>query len=350
MPGPPSPALAAVLLVGGGLVIAFAGPRLAATASALSRRHGLGQAVAGSILLGAVTSLSGLVVSVDTAASGAPAVAVANALGGIAAQTAFLAVADFAHRGVNLEHAAIDPGNLFVSSLLVAMLALVAVAMAGPAVSFFPGIHPVSVLLVVTYFGGLRLAAQTDEDRTWVAARSRYPTERVDTDDDPRGPASSADQASTTHLWTVFVVAAAVTGGSGWLIGRSAIQLSEEVGIAQGVAGGVLTAVATSSAELVTCIAAVRRGHLALAVGDILGGNVFDVLFLSVADAAYPEASIYHAAGPQAPFLAGIGILLAAVVMMGLVRREPEGPAAVGFESVSVIAIYVVAVVVLMTS
>lgn len=40
-------------------------------------------------------------------------------------------------------------------------------------------------------------------------------------------------------------------------------------------------------------MAAVRRGALTLAVGDILGGNCFDVLFISGSDVAYREGSIY---------------------------------------------------------
>jgi cation:H+ antiporter len=44
-------------------------------------------------------------------------------------------------------------------------------------------------------------------------------------------------------------------------------------------------------AELVTTIAAVRRGALQLAVGGIIGGNTFDTLFLTAADVSYREGS-----------------------------------------------------------
>ena len=57
--------------------------------------------------------------------------------------------------------------------------------------------------------------------------------------------------------------------------------------------GLLLTATATSLPELVTSVAAVRRGALTLAVGGIIGGNAFDTLFTAASDIAYREGSIY---------------------------------------------------------
>lgn len=323
---------ALVWLVAGGAVIAFSGPRLADCAATLARRHGVGQAIAGSVLLGASTSLSGLVVSLSTAWQGQGGLAVANAVGGIAAQTAFLAIADFAHRGVNLEHAAVDPGNLLMSTLLIALLGGVLLAMVGPDVSF-AGVHPMSWLLVLGYVGGLRIAADTDEDRSWIAARSRHPIE-TDAAQDGRDP------RSTRRLWGLFGISAAATLASGWLIGRAAMHLTARAGLDDSVVGGLFTAIATSSAELVTAVAAVRAGALALAVGDIVGGNVFDVLFIAASDVAYREGSVYHAVSPRETFLVSLCIVLTATLAMGLVRREPRGPANVGFETVLVLVLY----------
>ncbi|MFW5739202.1 MAG: hypothetical protein ACOC1F_02430 [Myxococcota bacterium] len=48
---------------------------------------------------------------------------------------------------------------------------------------------------------------------------------------------------------------------------------------------------------------AVRRGALTLAVGGIIGGNSFDVLFVAFADVAYRDGSIYHAITDRRVFL-----------------------------------------------
>jgi cation:H+ antiporter len=70
--------------------IALVGTRLTRVVDQLADRTGLGEAVAGAVLLGAATSFSGIVVSVTAAAKGNPELAISNALGGIAVQTFFL--------------------------------------------------------------------------------------------------------------------------------------------------------------------------------------------------------------------------------------------------------------------
>lgn len=94
------------------LVIGVAGVALTRRADMLADRTGLGEAVAGAVFLGVTTSLSGTVTSITAAAQGATSLSISNALGGIAAQTAFLAIADITYRRANLEHAAAELTNL----------------------------------------------------------------------------------------------------------------------------------------------------------------------------------------------------------------------------------------------
>src|SRR5690606_36506224 len=83
-------------------VIAAAGTVMAQVADRLADRTGFGEAITGGVLLGASTSLSGFITSVSTAAQGYADLALSNAVGGIAVQTAFLAVADITYRRANL--------------------------------------------------------------------------------------------------------------------------------------------------------------------------------------------------------------------------------------------------------
>jgi cation:H+ antiporter len=89
-------------------------------------------AVAGAVFVGGSTSLPGLITSVVTAAGGYPGLAIGNAVGGLTAQTAFLAIADLAHRGANLEHAAASVTGLTQGTLLVSLLTLPLLAAAMP--------------------------------------------------------------------------------------------------------------------------------------------------------------------------------------------------------------------------
>jgi cation:H+ antiporter len=54
--------------------------------------------------------------------------------------------------------------------------------------------------------------------------------------------------------------------------------------------GTVFAALASSLPELVTAIAAVRIGAVNRAIGDVFGGNSFEVLFLAAADSSTARA------------------------------------------------------------
>lgn len=334
--------LSIAAFVAAALIIAVAGVLLTARAERLAVVTGLGELLTGAVLIGAVTSLSGLVTSITAAHAGYASLAVANSLGGIAAQTAFLAIADMAYRRANLEHAAASEANLQQAAVLIVLLALPMAAMARPELALF-GVHPVSLLIVAGYLFGLRLIDAAHERPMW---RPRM-TSETECENKSKG---AAPRGSTTALWLSFAVLAALVAGAGWTLARAAISLSAHAGISETLAGGVLTAITTSLPELVVAIAAVRRGALTLAVGDILGGNAFDVLFLAAADVAYRDGSIYAAVSTTEVFWVALAILLVGVLLVGLLRREKHGIANIGFESVLVLVLYVLGVTALVTT
>jgi len=141
-------------------------------------------------------------------------------------------------------------------------------------------------------------------------------------------------------LFTPFLALMLLLGAAGWVIAQSAAALSDQLGLSSALVGALMTAVVTSLPELVTTLAAVRRGALQLAVGGIIGGNTFDVLFLTLSDIGYREGSLYHAIGLADLFWVIVGLSMTAVLLLGLIRRERSGPANIGWESVVMLLIY----------
>lgn len=310
-------------------VLIVAGTRLTRIADRLADRTGLGEAATGALLLGATTSLAGIVTTATGAASGDAGFAVSNAFGGIAVQTAFLPIADLRYRNVNLEHAAASVSNLLNSVILLVLLGIVLVAMAGPEGSVF-GVHPLSVVLLVAYGFGVRLVRSTHDHPMWEAT-STPETRRDEPDETP-------DDERLSRLWVGFVMLAVVVGATGYVLARAGLSVAERSALSGTFVGSVLTGVVSSLPELVILLAAVRMGALTLGVGNIIGGNAFDILFLVVADVAFRGGSVYHSAGEGALFLAGLAVLLTAVIAAGLLQRERKG---IGFEGSTVIVVYV---------
>jgi cation:H+ antiporter len=313
------------------LVIAAAGTAMAQLADRLADRTGLGEAITGGLLLGASTSLSGFITSVSTAAQGFPDLALSNAVGGIAVQTAFLAVADITYRRANLEHAAASVTNLTQGALLIALLSIPLLAGLTPAWTLL-GCHPASFAIIVAYIFGMRLASQTHREPLWGPKLTEET--REDVPSEPKG--GRALYVLLTRFAGLFVV----VGLAGYVLGQSGIAIAGKSGLSETIVGTLLTAVSTSLPELVTTLAAVRRGALTLAVGGIIGGNTFDVILIAASDIAYRPGSIYHASSEQPVFVIALTILMTAVLLLGLLRREKYGFANIGFESLLILLIY----------
>lgn len=142
--------------------IGVVGTFLSGICDRLADRTGMGEAFTGAIVLGAVTSLSGITVSVTAALDGLPTLALSNAIGGIAVQTAFLAVADVTYRRANLEHAAASVPNMMQAALLIVLLAMMLAIMTLPPVTV-AGVHPLSPALLLVYGFGMRMVYQSRE-------------------------------------------------------------------------------------------------------------------------------------------------------------------------------------------
>jgi cation:H+ antiporter len=321
------------LFIASAAAIGFAGVKAAGYADRVADRTGMGEAVTGTVLLGFLTALPGLLASVVAASKGLPVLAISNALGGIAVQTTALAIADIAHRKANLEHAAASVPNMMQATMLIALMVLVLCGLSGPDTTV-AHVHPATILLILAAGSAFWLVIGTRDDPMWE------PTETDETVTDEPVEANKRD--SLRKLLFGLIVSAGVTGLSGVLIAESAENVIEKTGLPEAVVGGLFMAFATSLPELVTSVAAVRRGALTMAVSDVVGGNFFDVLFVAAADIAYLDGSLYHAegVGMREIFLTSFTILLNVVLLAGLIFRQKRGPGNIGFESVLMLLLY----------
>jgi cation:H+ antiporter len=308
------------------------GIRMTSLGDTLADRTGWGEAIFGAVFFAGASSLAGIVITAVTAAMDNPTLAYSNAVGGIAAQTVAIALADLFYRRGNLEHAAASLANILVGWLLVALLTLVALAAYLPPVTI-AAIHPMTVLLFASYLGGLALIHHTSDSPMWELVHTQ--ATRLDQ------PQDEDDHARPTRaMWLEFAVVGAAVGLGGGALALAAKSFVETTELAEGFVGAVLLGVVNGLPETVTAIAAVRRGALTLAIAAILGGNCFDALTVAVGDIFYRGGSLYHTAGREELFLTLASALMTVIVVGGLLVRQARGPGRVGFEGVLLIAIY----------
>lgn len=318
------------------LAITVSGILMSATADRLADRTGWGEAVVGTIFLAGATSLPDLSATLTAASDGYAELAVSNMMGSLALNLVFLGVADMVYRKANLEHAAASLPNISGAALLVVLIAIALLAMVGPNVSFW-SVHPATLVLFAAYLFGLSLLRKAQIAPMWTPRHTAQTIE--DLPDRNKG-----GQASLTILWLQFGALAAVMAISGWALMNAAETIAANTGLSHTLMGTLFTAFSTSMPELVTTIAAVRRGALTLAVGGIVGTNCFNMMVVGAADIAYREGSIYHAVTSQQIFWGLLSTLMTAILILGLVRREKFGIGRIGFESFAILVLYAFAV------
>lgn len=80
------------------------------------------------------------------------------------------------------------------------------------------------------------------------------------------------------RLVAIAVVGLAVLVVGGQFLVEGAVGVARAIGMSERVVGLTIVAVGTSLPELVTSIIATRRGHTDIAVGNVVGSNIFNIL------------------------------------------------------------------------
>lgn len=335
-------AASVVMFAAATAAITAAGVAMSATADRLADRTGWGEAVVGTLFLAGATSLPDFAATLTAASNGYAELAISNMMGSLALNLVFLALGDVVYRNANLEHAAPSLPNMAGAALLIALIAIPLLAMLGPEVALWQ-VHPASVILLGAYVYGMGLLRKAHLNPMWTPRRTAQTVE-------DRPDASKAGSHSVSVLWLRFGALTVVLAVAGWAVMSAAGEIAARTALSQTIVGTLLTAVSTSMPELVTTIAAVRRGALTLAVGGIVGTNCFNMMAIAAADVAYRDGSIYHAVTSQQIFWGLLTMLMSAILILGFVRREKFGIGRIGFESFSILMLYAGAAVLLLVA
>jgi cation:H+ antiporter len=289
-------------------LIGGAGFALSAAADRLAEAYGWGRGWVGLALLASVTSLPELASGISAVVwVDAPELAVGHALGACLVNLLFLVVVDAVQRRQPMYRHA-SASHLLAAAFGAVMLGLVALALvAGDRVPAMLHLGSTSPLLLALYLLALR-SVQVHERRLLALQPAAEP----------------APAGATAALWGRFVVAALVVVGAGTWLPEAADRLATAMGWSQGLVGTVFMAVVTTLPEMAVTLGALRVGALDMALGNLLGSNLFNVSILAVDDAFYRPGPLLAAVDTAHAATAISAIVMTALVMAGLVMR-PHG-------------------------
>lgn len=150
--------------------------------------------------------------------------------------------------------------------------------------------------------------------------------------------------AGRGRLVGVTVALGAVILVAGAALSLSADELSERARLSSGMVGFLLVAFATSLPELSSIIAAVRARNYELAIGDIFGTNLFNLLLLLPIDALSRDAAALAETGTFEALGAAVALLMTGAFVVGLLERRDRTILRMGHDSVAALLIFVVGV------
>jgi cation:H+ antiporter len=320
-----------------------AGVQLSKTTDELDARLGIGDALGGMVLLAIAGSLPELAITISAAASGHLDLAAGNLIGGIATATMVLVICDlFADRPLTFLCGSLTPVLegllvvLTVAAVLMGALLPKSVAIAG-------WLSPASPAIVVIWVVGVWILNRARSNPMWKVvpegSHPGRPHRRV------RHPAASPTRAkqSTVHVVSVFGAASLVTLLAGVVLEVTGSELADRAGINGVVFGATVLALATALPEISSGIEAVRLGDHQLAVGDVFGGNAFQLCLFIVADLVAMRPTL-PTTGAEDAWLGALSLALTAVYLGGVIVR-PTRPNRLGPDSITAIVIYAVGIV-----
>lgn len=333
----------------GAAVVWGSGTRLSRYVDAIAKRTGVGEIFLGMLLLGGITSLPELATTLTASMTGNAPLAVNNILGGVAMQTAILALADFAVRGRALTAVAGRPALLLQGLLLIVALAFTGVGMAVGDVTMFGGITVwTSVILALVLFG-LYLIQRYESSPRWETAVDVAPLKDREVSEKKQRQRRRLEGLPVSRLALYTTVAGLAIIAGGFAVARSGDVLAEQTGLGDSFMGAVAVAIATSLPEVSTTLEAVRLGQPRLALSNIFGANLFDVGLLFFADLTYSPGPVLDEMGVFSMAAAFLGIVLTAVYLIGIVERQDRTALRMGYDSLLVLVLYAGGVVLLYT-
>lgn len=121
-----------------------------------------------------------------------------------------------------------------------------------------------------------------------------------------------------------FIVSAAAIIVAGSFLTKFADKIADNTGWGKMFVGGLLLAGATSLPELVVDVNSIQMDLPDLAVGDLLGSSLFNLMILSILDFSFPSAfkhTAFSSAFLHHSLTAALTIILTAVVGIGIVSQ-----------------------------
>jgi len=316
-------------------VIVFAGSRISGYGDMIAEKTGMGRTWVGVILMASVTSLPELVTGISSVALyKLPNIAAGDVFGSCMFNLLILAMLDVGIKQAPISSVA-HQGQVLAASFGILLLGVATTAMLVPgSLPGFGWIGASSVVLLVLYAAAMRAVFKYEKRKmaeflSELAEEPRY------------------DRTSTGEAIVRFALYAALLVAAATYLPRVADEFATITGLGRTFVGTLFVALATSLPEIVVSGAAIRMGAVDLAMGNVLGSNLFNLAILALDDLMYFEGPLLSHVSANHAVTAVAAMMMTAIAIVGLTYRSKKRILYFSWESLGIGLIYLVATLIL---
>lgn len=311
------------------VVILVAGTQLSTYGDMIADMTGLGRTWIGVVLLASVTSLPELITGFSsTAIFRVPDIAMGDIAGSCMFNLLIMAMLDALHSSAPIS-ARVHQGQVLSASFGIILLGLVSLGIIlGEMLPVIGWVSVLSVLFVAIYLLAMRTIFTYEQRRLVEAFVAEMATE------------VEARHPSNVRVYGLFTLNAVLIVGAALYLPGLAAKLAESTGLGQTFFGTIFVALSTSLPEVVVSIAALRIGAIDMAVGNVLGSNLFNVGILALDDLFYTPGPLLAAVEPS-HIVAVLGaMVMTAIAVVGLTYRSGSKRLFIAWDALGIVVVY----------
>ncbi len=312
------------------LVIVFSGTRLSRYGDIIAEKTGLGRAWIGVVLMASVTSLPELVTGISSVTyADVPNIAIGDVLGSCVFNILIFAILDALYR-IKPISAKAHQGNVLSAGFGILLISIVAISLfLGKYISPLGWVGPYSLFFVVIYFVAMRLVFSYEKRQISVFMKEKTVEFRYKD--------ISIKTAISRYSVNAVVVIIAAT-----FLPKIGEGIAETTGLGQTFVGNIFIALSTSLPEVVVSITAVKIDAIDLAIGNLFGSNIFNILILAIDDIFFIKGPLLSFVNPNHIISALSAIAMTTIAIVGLTYRAERKPLFLAWDSIGIVTVYFV--------
>ncbi len=318
-------------IVCAGLIV-YCGTKLSRYGDVIAEKTGLGHAWTGLLLMAGITSLPELINGISSVTiAGVPDIALGDIMGSCMFNILIIAVMDML-LGRQQVFSGADKSHFLSLGFGMILIGIVSVSILLPDM---PPIGPVGIytpVIALIYLAGIK--------SVWLFEKKRAaPSPAVITADARYGHITLRKAVSRYSLnAAVIVVAATILP----FIGE---RLAQQTGLGDSFFGTFFVGIATSLPELVVSISALHIGATQMAIANLFGSNMFNILIVAIDDIFYAGGGLLSVVSTGHAMTGLIAIIMSAIALFGLTYRPKKKIFLIlGWDSASIVLAYVIGI------